>query len=427
MSDSRNGINGIARRDFVKAGLAFGVGAAALGAGYAAVPDAFARAIYEAKRLGSKREGVLVMIQLAGGNDGLRTVVPVNDPRLHDLRPQLAAASVPKALPIGPGHGLNHNLKRLKKLWDRGKMAIVEGVGYPDPSLSHFESIRVWETGDPSRRQLNGWLGRTLSRNYDSYGHPLTGCSCGVTATPGTLRDMDSTVAVIESQQAYGFIGEDVEATVGAVYRETPGMYGALFDTSVATLRKTIAEVRRAIPDAGGDTVPSYSQDQGNQLAQALKLSAQLILAGTGVRLLHVTLDGFDTHYTELSDHDQLMTYLDEALGGFYNDLAKHGRASEVLVATWSEFGRRPQENVSVGTDHGTAAPVLLVGDPVAQGVYGQAPDLRRLDDDGNLRYSTDFRSVYQEILDVHLGADSRAILGQRFERVPFLSKRARL
>jgi uncharacterized protein (DUF1501 family) len=124
---------------------------------------------------------------------------------------------------------------------------------------------------------------------------------------------------------------------------------------------------------------------------------------------------------TELVAHDMLMTYLDEAIGGFYDELSKHGRASNVLIATWSEFGRRPEENSSTGTDHGTAAPLILIGDPVARGVYGQTPDLRRLDDDGNLRYTVDFRSVYQEILDTHLGVDAKEILGSRFDRIPFL------
>ena len=422
MSDSKIGLDRIARRDFVKAGLVFGAGAGALAAGYAAVPDAFARAVYWAKRDGIANEAVLVMIQLAGGNDGLRTVVPLQSAALHDLRPQLAAPAVDRALHLNASHGLHHNLGRIKKLWDSGKVAIVEGVGYPDPSLSHFESIRVWETGDPSRRQLNGWLGRTLSTSYDSYGHPLTGCACGSTATPGAFRDVNSTVAVIENQLSYGFAADDAEAAVGAVYKETPGIYGALFDTAVATVRQTAQQLQKAVPPpANTDTVPSYSKNADNALAQALKLAAQLIIAGTGVRLLHVTLDGFDTHYTELSNHDQLMGYLDEAVGSFYEDLARHGMARKVLLATRSECGRRPQENVSGGTDHGTAAPLILIGDPVVPGIYGSAPDLRRLDGDGNLRYTVDFRSVYQEILEKHLRADSHAVLGGGFEPVRFL------
>ena len=422
MSETKLGIDRLARRDFVKAGLVFGAGAGALAAGYAAVPDAFARAIYWAKRDGVNNDAVLVMIQLAGGNDGLRTVVPLQNGHLHDLRPQLAAPAVDRALPLDGTHGLNHNLTRIKKLWDRGKVAIVEGVGYPDPSLSHFESIRVWETGDPSRRQVNGWLGRTLSTSYDSYGHPLTGCACGSTATPGSLRDLNSTVAVIENQLSYGFAADDAEAAVGAVYNQTPGIYGALFDTAVATVRQTVGELQRAAPaPANSDTVPSYSGNANNALAQALKLAAQLIIAGTGVRLLHVTLDGFDTHYTELSYHDQLMSYLDEAVGGFYDELARRGVSRKVVVATWSEFGRRPQENASGGTDHGTAAPLILIGDPVAPGFYGKAPDLRRLDGDGNLRYTVDFRSVYQEILGGHLGADPKEILGATFDKLGVL------
>ena len=421
MSDSSTGIDTLTRRDFVKAGMFLGAGAGALAAGYAAVPDVFAHAVYQARRDGVRRETVLVMVQLAGGNDGLRTVIPLRDGLLHDLRPQLGDAVIADALPLDADHGLHKGLGRLKTMWDKGRVAIVEGVGYPDPSLSHFDSIRVWETGDPSRRQLDGWLGRTLAASHDAAGHPLTGCACGVTGTPGSLRAGAATAAVIESRQVFGFADDQLEAAVGAVYDRTPGIYGALFDTAVASVRQTAAELHRALPPSDGDTVPSYSADPGNALAQALKLGAQLILAGTGVRLLHVTLDGFDTHYTEPSGHDQLMGYLDEAVGGFFDELGQQGKAGDVLVATWSEFGRRPQENASGGTDHGTAAPLILIGDAVAQGLHGAPPDLGRLDADGNLRYTVDFRSVYQEILETHLGADAREILGGRFEALRVL------
>ena len=185
----RIGINRLERRDFLRAGLVFGAGAAGLAAGYAAVPDAFARAVYAAKSTGVANDRVLVMIQLAGGNDGLRTVIPLQDPKLHDLRPKLAALSVDQALPITAGLGLNQNLKGLKALWDQGKVAIVEGVGYPRPTFSHFESIRIWETGDPSRRQVEGWLGKTLAKAYDSVGHPLTGCACGAKIGRASCRE----------------------------------------------------------------------------------------------------------------------------------------------------------------------------------------------------------------------------------------------
>jgi uncharacterized protein (DUF1501 family) len=158
-----------------------------------------------------------------------------------------------------------------------------------------------------------------------------------------------------------------------------------------------------------------------NQLAAALQLAAELIVTGTGVKLLHVTLGGFDTHYTELNRHDDLMGYLDSAVSAFYKDLAAHGKADKVLIATWSEFGRRPKENASGGTDHGAAAPLLLIGDPVKGGLYGAEPSLTSLDSTGNLKFAVDFRSVYQEILGGHLGADSNQILGASFDRIPFL------
>src|SRR5438105_8406120 len=420
------GINQLKRRDFLKAGLVFGAGAAGLAAGYAAVPDAFARAVYAAKREGVTNDQVLVMIQLAGGNDGLRTLIPLTDPKLHDLRPKLAAMSVAQALPITEGVGLNQNLKGLKQLWDQGKVAIVEGVGYPNPTFSHFESIRVWETGDPSRRQVDGWLGRTLAQSYDSMGHPLTGCACGTTDAPGALRDLQATLTVINNQKQFGFSGgSEVEAAVGALYKDTPGIYGALFDTAVSTARETVSTLRSS--EAAYQPKAQYSDNaklvysSKNQLASALQLAAELIVAGTGVKLLHVTLGGFDTHYTELNRHDDLMGYLDQAVSAFFQDLDAHGMANNVLLATWSEFGRRPKENASGGTDHGAASPLLLIGSPVQGGLYGSAPKLGDLDATGNLKYSVDFRSVYQEILTSHLGADAQQVLGATFDRVPFI------
>jgi uncharacterized protein (DUF1501 family) len=333
---------------------------------------------------------------------------------------------VSQALPLNNDFGLNHNLGGIKKLWDGGKVAIVQGVGYPNPTFSHFESIRIWETGDPTRRQVDGWLGRTLATSYDSNGHPLTGCACGATDVPGALRDLQATMTVIQNQKTFGFTGgSEVEAAVGALYKGTPGIYGALFDTAIATATETMATLRTS--SASYQPMADYSDNvklvysSKNQLAAALQLAAELIVTGTGVKLLHVTLGGFDTHYTELNRHDDLMGYLDSAVGAFYQDLSAHGMADKVLIATWSEFGRRPKENASGGTDHGAAAPLLLIGDPVKGGLYGAEPSLTNLDPTGNLNYSVDFRSVYQEILSGHLGADAGEILGATYDKVPFL------
>jgi uncharacterized protein (DUF1501 family) len=426
MSDDKVGINSLRRRDFLKAGLVFGAGAAGLAAGYAAVPDAFARAVYAAKQDGITNASVLVMIQLAGGNDGLRTVIPLQDGKLHDYRPRLAAPSVSQALPLSDAFGLNHNLPGVKKLWDQGRVAIVHGVGYPSPVFSHFESIRVWETGDPTRRQVNGWLGQLMASQYDTLGHPLTGCACGATDVPGALRDLQATITVVQDPRNFGFHGGDpVEEAVTALYKNTPGIYGALFDTAIATAKDTIASLKTAgakyQPAARYSDSAQLVYSSKNQLAAALELAAELIVGGTGVKLLHVTLGGFDTHYTELNRHDDLMAYFDQAVSAFFQDLEAHGAADNVLVATWSEFGRRPKENASGGTDHGAASPLLLLGKPVQGGFYGESPSLSNLDATGNLKYTVDFRSVYQEVLSTHLGADARAVLGQTFERIPFI------
>jgi uncharacterized protein (DUF1501 family) len=415
----------LSRRDFLRSGLVFGAGAAGLAAGYAAVPDVLARAVYAAKQENVVNDKVLVMIQLAGGNDGLQTVIPLTDQSYRDLRPTLSKAAE-TALPISKEFGLNKNLKGTKALFDQGKVAIIQGVGYSKPSFSHFDSIRVWETGDPERRQQDGWLGKTIAQNYDSAGHPLVGCACGTTGIPGALRDLEATLTVVNSQQSFKFNGgDDMEKAMGALYTGTPGIYGALFDTAVTTARDTVAQLKTSA--AAYSPKAQYSDDaklvfsSKNQLGAALQLAAQLIVTGTGVKILHVTLGGFDTHYTQMQRHDDLMGYLDQALSAFYADLAGHGMSDRVLVATWSEFGRRPKENASAGTDHGTAAPIFLVGDSVNPGIYGGQPSLAKLDSSGNLPYEVDFRSVYQEILDTHMGVDSQEVFSRKFESLAVL------
>jgi uncharacterized protein (DUF1501 family) len=419
------GINKITRRDFLQKGLVFGAGAAGLAAGYAAVPDVFARAVYGAKRDGIMNDRVLVMIQLAGGADGLQTVIPLQDSRLRTLRPRLSVA-IDQALPMNAQLGLNKGLAGIKRLYDQGKVAIVNGVGYPRPSFSHFDSIRVWETGDPTRRQVSGWLGKTIAKNYDSQGHPLVGCACGTSSAPGALRDLEATLSVVNGQNTFRWSGgDDAERAMGAIYNGTPGIYGALFDTSVYTARDTVARLRTAraayVPKAQYSDSARLVYSSRNQLGAALQLAAELIISGVGAKILHVTLGGWDTHDQQLARHDSLMAYVDQAVSAFHADLTAYGMADRVLIATWSEFGRRPQETANGGTDHGTASSMLLIGDPVKGGVYGQMPSLTALDRTGNLGYTVDFRSVYQEILEGHLRVDAREVLDQSFERVAFV------
>ena len=411
----------LTRREFVKNGFVFGAGAAGLAAGYAAVPDVFARAVYAGKKDGVMNDRVLVMVQLAGGADGLQSVIPLNDTRLRDLRPTLSRAA-DTALPLTNAVGLNRSMRGIKALYDQGKVAIVQGVGYPKPNFSHFDSIRIWETADPDRKQQDGWLGKTIAANYDSAGHPLVGCACGSSEIPGALRDLEATLSVVNGKDSFKFNGTDAERAMGVIYNGTPGVYGALFDTSVYSARDTIARLRTArekyTPRAAYNDNVNLVYTSRNQLASALQLAAQLIISGVGAKILHVTLGGFDTHDQEAARHESLMGYVDGAISAFHADLAAYGMADRVLVATWSEFGRRAQETGNAGTDHGTAAPMFLIGDTVKGGLYGEAPNLS-VSRDGNLKYSVDFRQVYQEILESHMKVDSTEVMGKRYERIP--------
>jgi len=404
----------VTRRDFVKSGLV------AAGAGII-VPPVFAKSIFAANADGNQNNRVLVILQLGGGNDGLNTVVPFADPAYGNARPNIGING-DQALRINNSIGLHPNLTGIKALYDEGQVAIVQGVGYANPTYSHFEGLYVWEHADPTRAQTEGWLGKMLATQYDTNGHPLTGCALGEAGTPAELSAPQVQVSVIDSIATYGVQGGQGRTIAApALYRKTPGIYGALFDQSMNTAEEGISALAQTgskykpMADYGTTTAVYGSK---NDLATALQLTAELIVTQPTVKVCHVVLGGFDTHQQEDTRQAALLKDVDVAVSAFMKDLAAQKMADRVVLATWSEFGRRVTENGSNGTDHGSAAPMFVIGAPVKGGLLGEQPSLTSLVDGGNLQYTVDFRSVYQSLIRDWLQADSGAVLGGTFPNV---------
>ncbi len=407
----------LTRRDFLASSLL------PVAAGLA-VPAVFAKGAYAAAADRAQNNRVLVILQLGGGNDGLNTLVPYTDGVYYKARPQIAVQ--PQAvLKLNERVGLHPTLKGIKALWDAGKVAIVEGVGYPNPSYSHFQSIRIWEFADPSMANVEGWLGEYLAKNFDPQGHPLGGCALGQASTPAELRGPTSAVTVIQSAQGFKIQGGPSRTeTAQALYAQAPAPYGVLFDTAMTTANAAIDALSRAQsryqPAAVYDEKQKLVYAAKNNLAQSLELASELISTDAGVKVVHVTLGGFDTHTIEERRHDDLLAAVDQAVSSFFQDLTARGHADRVVMMSWSEFGRRVNENASMGTDHGAAAPMFIIGNPIKGGFYGEPPSLSNLDN-GNLRYTTDFRSVYRTILENYLGADATAVLKAQVPSLPLL------
>ena len=403
----------ITRRDFMISGLT------ATAAGMI-VPPVPAKGVYAATADGIHNNRVLVVLQLAGGNDGLNTVVPYADPRYTQLRKTIGIAP-DNVVPLNSSIGLNPALKNLKTLYDARQVAIVLGVGYDKPTYSHFEGMYVWEHADPAREQADGWLGKLLASQLDPHGHPLTGCALGETTTPPELNAPRATVSVISSGTTYDVAGADSHRTAApGMYKRTPGIYGALFDRALSTAETGIAAVKQSAstykPAVAYPTGARTAADTAaNTLATSLQLTASMITTQPSVKVCHVVIGGFDTHQDENTRQDALLASVDASLSAFMQDIAAHGMASRVVVMTWSEFGRRIGENGSRGTDHGAAAPVFIVGAPVRGAIYGEQPSLTNTIDNGNLKYTVDFRSVYQTVIRDWLQGDSKSVLGASY------------
>lgn len=408
------------RRNFLKQGVA----AAALCLSWSDLCTLAARSANLAPRVKGKSP-VLVVVQLGGGNDGLNTVVPYGNGSYYDLRPNLALQAN-SILPLNGQIGLNPNMSGLADLYKAGKLAIVQAVGYPNPNRSHFRSMEIWQTAEPSRIADRGWLGKYL--DLAMTGKADAALLSAVNVDEMLPKSLSAEKVLVPSvNNVYDF-----RFKTDARYAQDRRLQVSTFDEiyrdfnlhrpNVDLLRKTGIEANEA-SDYLLKIVRSYKGSVAyprNSFADGLKFISQMICGGVNSRVYNVSLNGFDTHANQLRTQNNLLKQLSEGLTAFQSDLEVHGVDQDVLVLVYSEFGRRVSENGGRGTDHGKAEPVFVIGSKVKGGLYGSAPDLLRLDD-GDLRYKIDFRSIYATILDSWMGADSRQILAGNFESLPLL------
>ena len=374
---------------------------------------------------GVPQDHVLVVVQLAGGNDGLNTVVPYGSSDYYKKRPRLAIAApgggteAALALSDADGLGVHPAFSGFKDLYDDGLGCIVQGIGYPNPNRSHFSSMDIWHTADTSGRD-NGWLGRYFDNSCSGTPAPASGIALG-NAAPLAMQGARSLPVSFESPDLYRWMGEDFGSDVKSAYKSTPGTQDPSTTDNLAFLKRTALDaqmssnqVRQAV------SVSPLTSWNGGDLANQLQTVAALIRADMPTRVYYVTLGGFDTHANQDGAHQRLLRQVGDSLRSFQNELKAQGNDGRVLTMVFSEFGRRVGENASGGTDHGTAAPMYLVGPMVKPGVHGTHPSMTNLDN-GDLKFTADFRQVYAAVLSNWMGADSDTILKQRWNPAPIL------
>jgi uncharacterized protein (DUF1501 family) len=356
---------------------------------------------------------ILVVIELSGGNDGLNTVVPFGDAAYYRARPKLGITER-EVIKIRDGFGFHPSMVGFERLYKDGRLAVVHGCGYEHPSLSHFSSMGFWHTGVPNGGEPLGWLGRLADATYPA-------ASKNVIVNLGNsqslaVRSRQHSPLVFDDPGRFRREGTDEE-------KQALSMLSAPRTTSNATLEFLAATAQNAtessdfVRRASSSYRTPVDYGQGGGLAGNLQRVAALIAAQMPTRLYYVTYQGnsFDTHVQQADLHTRLLMYTADAVRGFIDDVARLGRGDDVAVMIFTEFGRRVEENGSLGTDHGTATPMFLIGKAVKGGFYGQHPSLTDLDD-GNMKMTTDFRRVYATAIKEWLGYDqTQAVLKGRF------------
>jgi len=396
------------RREFLGTGAA-GFSYVSLAGG---MPRLLARAAEAAKQKDAN-DHALVVVELEGGNDGLNTVIPFEDALYYRNRRTLG---IPKkdVIRLSDHVGLHPRMKALGELFREGQVVVVQGVGYPEPDRSHFRSMEIWHTASTEPAAPgSGWLGRYLDALEPAPAEAFPRGLALSDALPQALQAQRATVPVVAQLDSVGEASPAQFALLRKLITVQSGSGSgpsAFLRRQADTLFRTADRLKAAAAKA--QPAPGIEYPEG-ELGSQLHRAAQILGADLGVRVLFLSLGGFDTHAKQAETHGGLLEALSKSLDAFQRDLVMRKLAERVMVMVFSEFGRRVDENASLGTDHGAASSMILVGKKVKGGLAGQYPSLARLGD-GDLIYNTDFRAVYATLLDRWMGCSSERILGQR-------------
>ena len=353
---------------------------------------------------------ILILVELKGGNDGLNTVVPYADPTYHQFRNSIGIKAG-EVIKIDSRLGLHPELKAAVPLWEKGELAIVQGVGYPSPNLSHFRSIGIWETSSKANEYLeDGWVSRGMKSglarraNFTAEGVLIGGSDFGPLAG------------------ARAVTLNNPEAFVNQARFAAPAL--AQGNAAMQHLLKVEDNISIAAQGLRGDKYTFSTEFPQGQFGNGVRAAAQVVASQkgkAGVPVIMLTLGSFDTHQNQLGTHANLLKQLGEGMAALKSALTELGAWDRTLIMTFSEFGRRARQNNSGGTDHGTAAPHFIAGGSVRGGLYGQAPDLARLDAAQNLQYTTDFRQLYATVAQDWWGVAPELVVRGKFDAIPFV------
>ena len=367
----------------------------------------------------------LVFVQLTGGNDALNTVVPINDEHYYNFRP--AVQFQPEELLELDGNiGLNPNMTAIKRLWDEGKVAVINGIGYPNPNRSHFRSMDIWHTAEPTKVATEGWLGQ-LTRDLDPQGeNVLTAVNFG-RGLPRVLSAQGVPVASVGDLATYGLYPDIRDE---AIRNQTLDMFSQMYGGSGKdAVKEFIQQTGRGVmqgADTLGTAPRNYSSSieyAGTSIAQSLRDAAQVMFGDIGTRIFYTVQGSYDTHAGEVPMHAKLIGEMSNAVGDFWDDVEEHGYENDTAIVIFSEFGRRIKDNGS-GTDHGSGGVAFVIGGGVKGGLYGDFPSLAPEDQlEGDMHFNNDFRSAYTTLLEDWMGVDAKPIVNGTFEKLEFIKK----